>query len=49
MMDPSTTIKYESVFYSNDDWVEFYRDVVEEDPPQMPEPLSKTVSTSTFV
>ena len=38
-MDPSTTIKYESVFYSNDDWVEIYGYVVVEDPPQMPDPL----------
>ena len=30
-------------------WVEFYGDVVEEDQPQMPDPLGEPVLTSTFV
>ena len=49
VMDPSTTMIYESVFHYNDYWVEFYGDVVEEDPPQMPDPRGEPVSTSTFV
>ena len=48
-MDPSTPMVDESVFHKKADWVELYGDVVEEDPPQMPEPLSDPVLTSTFV
>ena len=48
-MDPSTPIIDESVFRSNADWVEFYGDVVDEDPSLMPEPLGEPVLTSTFV
>ena len=32
---------YESVFHSSNYWVEFYGDVAEEYPPQIPEPLGK--------
>ena len=50
VMDPYTPIIiYEIVFHYNSNWVEFYEDVAEEYPPQMPEPLGETVSTSTFV
>ena len=49
VMYPSTPIIDESVFHSNANWVKFYGDVVEEDPPQMPEPLGESVSTSSFV
>lgn len=49
VLDPSTPLIDESVFHSNADWVEFYGDVVEEDPPRMPEPLGEPVVTSTFV
>ena len=36
VMEPSTTIRDESVFHYNYDWVEFYGDMVEEDPPKIP-------------
>ena len=49
MMDPSTPMIDGSVFHYNADWVEFYRDVAEEDPPRIPEHLCEPVSTSTFV
>ena len=45
----STPMIYESVFYSNSDWVEFYGDVAEEDTPRMPYPLGEPVLTFTFV
>ena len=48
-METSTPGIDESVFQSNSNWVEFYEDVEEEDPPQMPEPLGEPVLTSTFV
>ena len=47
-MEPSTPMIDESLFHYNADWVGFYRDVAEEDPPRMPEPLGEPVSTSTF-
>lgn len=49
VMDPLEPAIDESVFQNNTDWTEFYGDVVEEDPPRMPEPLGKPVATSTFV
>ena len=49
VIEPSTTMIYESVFHSNSDWVEFYGDVAEEDLPQMPELLGEPVSTSIFL
>ena len=48
VMYPSTTMIDEIVFRYSSDWVEFYKDVVKEDPPQMPEPLGEPVLTSTF-
>lgn len=39
----------ESVFRYGDDWRDFYGDVVEEDPPNMPEPLGNPVVMSCFV
>ena len=48
-MDPSTTIIDESVSHSNANWVEFYGDVAEEDPPLTPEPLGDPVSASNFL
>ena len=48
-MYPSTPMIDESVLPSNADWVEFYEEVVEEDPPQMPEPLGEPVLASTCV
>ena len=47
-MDPSNPMIDESVSHYNADWVEIYRDAVEEDPPQMPEPLYEPVLTSNF-
>ena len=48
-MDPYTPMIDESVFHSNDYSVKFYRDTVEEDPPQIPYPLGEPVLTSTFL
>jgi hypothetical protein len=39
----------ESVFNSGADWKEFYGDVKEEDPPNMPTPLGAPVSITCFV
>ena len=49
VMETSTPGIDESVFQSNSNWVEFYEDVEEEDPPQMPELLGEPVSTSIFL
>ena len=49
VMDPSTQMIDYSVFNYNANCVEFYKDVVEEDPSRMPEPLGEPMSTSTFV
>ena len=48
-MDPSNPMIDESLFHYNSDWVGFYGDVAEEDPPRMPEPLGEPVLTYTFV
>ena len=48
-MEPYTTMIDESVFHYNADWVGFYVNVVEEDLPQIPDPLGEPVLTSTFV
>ena len=37
------------MFNINADWMEFYGDVVKEDPPGMPEPLGKPILQSVFV
>ena len=39
----------EKYFNSGADWKEFYKDVEEEDPPHMPEPLGRSVRMSCFV
>jgi hypothetical protein len=39
----------EKVFNNNADWTEFYGDVAEELPPNMPEPRGHLVTTSAFV
>jgi hypothetical protein len=39
----------ESFFYSNVDWTDFYGDVTEELPPNMPEPWGHPVNISAFV
>ena len=48
-MEPSTPMIDESVFHYNADWVGFYVNVVEEDLPQIPDPLGEPVLTYTFV
>ena len=49
VMHPSTPITDENVFHYNYDWVDFYGDTVEEDSPQIPEPMGEPLTTSTFV
>jgi hypothetical protein len=39
----------EKVFHQHADWTEFYGDVEEELPPNMPEPRGHPVTISTFV
>jgi hypothetical protein len=48
VMDPATPIIDRSGFNGTADWAEFYGDVVEEDPPGMPEPLGKPVEIFVF-
>ena len=43
VMDPSVPYVEEYIFNLNADWKEFYRDVVEEDPHRMYEPLGNPV------
>jgi hypothetical protein len=49
VFDPRTVTVDENVFYDTSSWVEFYGDVVEEDPPGMPEPLGHPVTITCFV
>ena len=49
VMDPSNPMTDESVFHYNSDWLGFYGDMVEEDLPQISEPLGEPVLKSTFV
>lgn len=49
VMDANEPFVDESMFNINADWMEFYGDVVEEDPPGMPEPLGKPILQSVFV
>ena len=49
VMDPTEPLIDEGTFNINADWMEFYGDLVEEDPPGMPEPLGRPVIQSTFV
>ena len=48
VFDPTEVDIDESTFKAAD-WKDFYGDVVEEDPPHMPEPLGKSVVISAFV
>ena len=43
VMDASVPDVKKSVFNLNDDWKDFYLDIVEEDPHQISEPLGKPV------
>ncbi|KAL7526734.1 hypothetical protein ACHAWF_001888, partial [Thalassiosira exigua] len=47
-MDAATPPIDRKRFNKTADWVEFYEDVVEEDPPDMPEPLGKPVEIFAF-
>jgi len=49
VFDPKTPDIDERVFNSNADWRDFYGDVQEEMPPNMPEPKGKSVTISCFV
>lgn len=50
VFDPKTPIIDERVFWPDDDWSDFYRDVCKEIPPNMPdEPKGRCVNTSCFV
>ena len=48
VFDPRTPTLDESVFIPGD-WKDFYGDIVEEDPPDMPVPLGNAVSMACFV
>ncbi len=43
VMDPNKPGVDEHMFNINANWMEFYGDTVEEDPPGMPEPLGRPV------
>ena len=49
VMDPKSLKHDENTFNLTADWKEFYGDVYEEDPPDMPEPLGVPVDTTVFV
>ena len=49
VMDPNLPLIDESAFNTDADWKEFYGDVIEEDPPRMPEPLGKALMQTLFV
>ena len=48
VMDPHYPDVDENTFNTNADWVQFYEDLSEEDPPRMPQPLGKPVDTTCF-
>ncbi len=48
VMDPHYPQIEKKAFNITADWVEFYRDVKEEDPPNMPEPLGAPVDSTAF-
>lgn len=48
VFDPWTPSLDKSVFISGE-WKDFYKDIVEEDPPDMPVPLSQAVNMACFV
>jgi hypothetical protein len=49
VMDAARVRVDESVFQQDADWTEFYGDVVEEDPADMPEPLGRSVRITSFM
>jgi hypothetical protein len=49
VFDPRTVPVDENVFNDGADWVEFYGNVIEEDPPDMPKPLGNPVTITCFV
>jgi hypothetical protein len=49
VFDPTFIPPENDVFQHNADWKDFYGDVIEELPPDMPEPLGKAVLISCFV
>jgi hypothetical protein len=49
LFDPNLPYIAPDTFRCDDDWVEFYGDVKEEDPPSMPEPLGASVTIGCFV
>ena len=49
VMDPIRINVDERVFQDDADWLEFYGDVKEEDPPDMPEPLGNMVRITAFM
>jgi hypothetical protein len=49
VFDPSTPLTNEEDFFGDADWTEFYGDIEEEDPPNMPEPLGHPVQITMFV
>ena len=48
VMDPMIVPCDESAFNINADWMEFYGDIEEEDPPRMPEPLGNPAQVTGF-
>ncbi|KAL7537221.1 hypothetical protein ACHAXR_009342, partial [Thalassiosira sp. AJA248-18] len=49
MMDPAEPYVIEEMFNNNADWMGFYGDIQEQQPPMMPEPLGKPMLTTAFV
>lgn len=49
LFDPETPVIKPGTFQCGDDWTDFYGEVVEEDPPDMPEPLGRSVTIGCFV
>ena len=48
VMDPNYPNVDENTFNGSADWMQFYGDLVEEDPPRMPVPLGRPVDTTCF-
>ena len=49
VFDPATLLANEAAFYGDADWTEFYGNIQEEDPPNMPETLGRLVQITMFV
>ena len=49
VFDPATPLANDAAFYGDADWTEFYGDIQEEEPPNMPEPLGRPVQITMFV